>query len=152
MNDLEYRFSEIVTTIELLPEDSDEWSDENLVIPNGSAGFTEELAKALICQSTQMNDNWRNRFYLSLMQSTMKGVMERHEILEQDLIAFALCANLAWISSVGDGIMKALGALSASAEASGLEIPQLAYAFFQDPNFASESLKHRDPISFLGGE
>lgn len=143
------RFTEIVSTIELLPEDIDECNEENLLIPNNSDGLDEGMAKALICQAIKSDVDFRNKFYLALMNSTMKAVMARGEILEQDLVAFAVCANVAWYDGQGEGIFKAISALTHSVECSGLECPELIFTIFKPPAVA-KGLENKNPYDYLG--
>jgi len=153
---LTYRFHEVVTAVELLPE-FDGLTSDNLRLPNGTDGFDDySLSQALLAQALRESDEWRNKFYLCLMNTAMSAVLERSRaeeetpIKEQDLIAFALAANVAWISGAGEGIFKAFGALSASSAASGLDIPALAYAIMQQPSPDTfGDMTTIDPLSFF---
>jgi hypothetical protein len=154
MNTKEYRFAEIVTTISLLPEvapDSDEITIEMLMLPNGTEGLDEDLFRALMTQSMHETDEWRAKFFTTLLNTAMSAVMERSEILEQDLWAFTLAANVAWASQAGSSALKALGLLAHSAESAGLEVPDYAFTFFKDPEGA-QMLASENPYKYLGGE
>jgi hypothetical protein len=151
MNTKEYRFTEIVTAISLLPEDSDDLTEEMLVIPNGTDGIDENLYRALMTQAMHESDDWRAYFFTSLLSTTMNAVMERSAILEQDLWAFTLAANVAWASQAGQSAIRALGLLVHTAESAGLEVPDYAFSFFKDPKGA-QALSKQDPYAFLGGE
>ena len=151
MNSKEYRFTEIVTTISLLPDDTEEVTQEMLLLPNGTDGLDEDLYRALMTQSMHEDDKWRAMFFTTLLNTTMSAVMERSAILEQDLWAFTLAANVAWASQAGASAMKALGLLANTAESAGLELPDYAFSFFKDPDGA-QVLVNQDPYKFLGGE
>ena len=151
MNDKQYRFSEIVTTISLLPDDSNEVEGEELRLPNDTDGLDEDMFRALMVQAMRETDEWRAKFYATLLNTTMNAVMEREAILEQDLWAFTLASNVAWASRAGSETLKALGLLAHTAEGAGLEIPAYAYSFFRDPKGA-EDLSDKDPYIFLGGD
>ena len=151
MNSKEYRFTEIVTTISLLPDDTEEVTQEMLMLPNGTDGLDEDLYRALMTQSMHENDDWRAKFFTTLLNTTMSAVMERESILEQDLWAFTLAANVAWASQAGASAMKALGLLANTAGSAGMEIPDYAFSFFKNPESA-KVLVNQDPYEFLGGE
>jgi len=151
MNIKEYRFTEIVTSISLLPEDSDDLTAEMLVIPNGTDGIDEPMYQALMTQAMHESDTWRMYLYNALLNTTMSSVMERSEILEQDLWAFTLAANVAWASQAGSSAMRALGLLANTADSSGLDLPDYAFSFFKDPKSA-QVLSSENPYQFLGGE
>ena len=151
MNSKEYRFTEIVTTISLLPDDTEEVTQEMLMLPNGTDGLDEDLYRALMTQSMHEDDDWRAKFFTTLLNTTMSAVMERESILEQDLWAFTLAANVAWASQAGASAMKALGLLANTADSAGMEMPDYAFSFFKDPKGA-KVLVNQDPYEFLGGE
>jgi hypothetical protein len=151
MNDKQYRFSEIVTTISLLPDDSNEVEGEELRLPNDTDGLDEDMFRALMVQAMRETDEWRAKFYATLLNTTMNAVMEREAILEQDLWAFTLASNIAWASRAGSETLKALGLLAHTAEGAGLQIPAYAYSFFRDPQGAGD-LSDKDPYIFLGGD
>ena len=151
MNSKEYRFTEIVTAISLLPDDTEEVTSEMLLLPNGTDGLDEDLYRALMTQSMHEDDKWRAMFFTTLLNTTMSAVMERESILEQDLWAFTLAANVAWASQAGASAMKALGLLAQTAESAGMEMPDYAFSFFKDPDGA-KVLVNQDPYEFLGGE
>ena len=151
MNSKEYRFTEIVTTISLLPDDTEEVTTEMLLLPNGTDGLDEDLYRALMTQSMHEDDKWRAMFFTTLLNTTMSAVMERESILEQDLWAFTLAANVAWASQAGASAMKALGLLAHTAESADMEMPDYAFSFFKDPDGA-KVLVNQDPYEFLGGE
>ena len=151
MNSKEYRFTEIVTAISLLPDDTEEVTQEMLMLPNGTDGLDEDLYRALMTQSMHEDDDWRAKFFTTLLNTTMSAVMERESILEQDLWAFTLAANVAWASQAGASAMKALGLLANTADSAGMEMPDYAFSFFKDPKGA-KVLVNQDPYEFLGGE
>ena len=154
MNAKEYRFTEIVSTISLLPEvdiDSDDITIEMLMLPNGTDGLDEDLFRALMTQAMHETDDWRAKLYSTLLNTAMTAVMERDSILEQDLWAFTLAANVAWAGQAGVSAMKALGLLAHSAESADLEVPAYAFSFWKDPEGA-QSLANENPYQFLGGE
>jgi hypothetical protein len=153
MKELEYRFSEIVTTIALL-EDT-EFSDieaEVLILPNLTKGLDDmNLINALCVQSSKETDDWRMKFYTALIRSAMQHVMDSEEVNTADLNAFALAANVAWASGSGHAVFRALGLLSHTAEACKAEIPEFAYTVLQDPSGVIEWSATLDPYAVLEG-
>lgn len=151
MNTKTYRFTEIVTTISLLPENNDELTSEMMMLPNGTDGLDESLYKALMTQSMHESCDWRAKLFTTLLNTAMTSVMERESILEQDLWAFTIAANVAWASQAGTSAMKALGLLAHSAEQAEMEVPDYAFHFWKNP-VTAEVLAKQDPYEFLGGE
>ena len=109
------------------------------------------MFRALMVQSMHETEEWRAKFFATLLHTTMNAVMERETILEQDLWAFTLASNVAWASGAGSQTLRALGLLAHTAESSGLEIPDYAYSFFRDPKGAEE-LSNENPYKYLGGD
>lgn len=142
------RLSEILFSIDLLPDDADIVEATDLSLPNGTDGIDEDMGKALICQSIKEDHLWANKLYVVLCNTAMNSVMERGEILAQDLVAFATAANVAWAHGVGNSAMEALGLLSTSAQRSEAEVPDLAFAFFKNPDIA-QSLSERNPYEYI---
>lgn len=154
MKDLEYRFSEIVTTIALL-EDTDfsEIEAEVLILPNLTKNLEDmNLINALCVQSSKETDDWRMKFYTALIRSAMQHVMDSEEVNTADLNAFALAANVAWASGSGPAVFRALGLLSHTAEACQGDIPDFAYVVLQDPSGVLEWSANLDPYSVLDGK
>ena len=85
MNSKEYRFTEIVTTISLLPDDTEEVTQEMLMLPNGTDGLDEDLYRALMTQSMHENDDWRAKFFTTLLNTTMSAVLWHSTLRENDI-------------------------------------------------------------------
>lgn len=146
------RFAEIMFSVNLLPDSREEFAElepEQIVLPNGTEGLDDvDMLKALMSQSLKEGAEWAGKLFTVLTTTAMYAVIKREEILESDLYAFAIAANIAWASQAGQSAMKALGLLAHSAESSDLEIPRIAFAVFESPHIAS-SMRDKDPYAFL---
>ena len=155
MNDLEYRFSEIVTAVSLI-EDSN-WDDleqDVFILPNFTAGLEDmRLINALTAQTARESDDWRLRFYTFLLNSAMSHIMESDGgVNDGDLNAIALAMNVAWVSREASAIFKAASILSHITDNSNAEYPEFAFTVLQSPSGAVEIGKANDPYALLRGE
>lgn len=153
MNSKEYRFSEIVTAVSLLEGFNHEEHDDFPTLPNFTDGLENmNLINALCVQSTKESDDWRLMFYASLLKSGMVHVMNEKTVTDADLNAFALAANIAWISKEGSSVLRALSILYTTTESCGADIPEFAYVVLDNPAGVAEWSASLDPYAILRGE
>ena len=144
------RFTELVTTIDLLPESLDEVNPEEVRFPNYTDGITDEIGRALITHAVNQDEAWRVKLYYALMNTAMASSMENDRPPRQeDLEAFAIAGNIAWISREGSSMLKAFGTIGIVMEVGeDLEVPNLAFSVFKSPE-VSDYLKTHSPYEFL---
>ena len=146
------RFAEICFSVDLLPDSRLEFAElepKQVALPNGTDGLDDvNMLKALMSQSLKQGPEWAGKLFTVLTTTAMVAVLERESILESDLYAFAISANIAWASRAGQSAMKALGLLAHTVESTDFEIPNIAFAMFDDPDIASD-MAEKDPYAFL---
>jgi len=158
-DELNYRFSEIATTIDLLPEvnmegespDTDEWR-----LPNGTLGLSDPtLYSALLCQAIKGAQDYRFKFVATITNTAIDSINNKvthdQEPNEDDLTALAISINVLWAEGVAGGLFKILGLMANILERhDGLEMPNLATAIFR-PNENVDMFGKLDPIEILNG-
>jgi hypothetical protein len=158
-DELNYRFSEIATTIDLLPEvnmegespDTDEWR-----LPNGTLGLSDPtLYSALLCQAIKGEQDYRFKFVATITNTAIDSINNKvthdQEPNEDDLTALAISINVLWAEGVAGGLFKVLGLMANILERhDGLEMPNLATAIFR-PNENVDMFGKLDPIEILNG-
>lgn len=151
--DNKYRFNEIITTIALIEDTPlSDLDSEEIVLPNFTAGLEDMwLINAIVAQASRESDDFRQKLYIALCNSSMRQTIENHEITQSSINAFALAGNLAWASGAGHMVFKALGYLTMACEGAGLEIPDFAYTVLDDPSGVLEWSAKQDPYSLLEG-
>jgi hypothetical protein len=158
-DELNYRFSEIATTIDLLPEvnmegespDTDDWK-----LPNGTLGLSDPtLYSALLCQALKGAQDYRFKFVATFTNTAIESINDKvsHDQApsKDDLTALAITINVLWAEGVAGGLFKVLGLMANILERhDGLELPDLATAVFR-PNEGADKFGTLDPIQILNG-
>ena len=158
-DELNYRFSEIATTIDLLPEvnmdgenpDTDDWR-----LPNGTIGLSDPtLYSALLCQALKGAQDYRFKFVATLTNTAIDSINDKvshdQEPDKDDLTALAISINVLWAEGVAGGLFKVLGLMANIIEHHrSLEIPDLATAVFRH-NENVDMFSKLDPIEILNG-
>lgn len=144
-----YRFTEIVTTVELLPDDPKDLSDiSEVILPSLTKGLDDnDLSSALCLQAQKESDNWRARFYAVLLNSVIQNA-DNETITDSDMNAIAMAMSVAWFSQLGDAIFRAISFMYALKDKYDLEIPPLSYVVLDDPK-CMELAKQLDPYDIL---
>ena len=151
--DIKYRFSEIITAIALIEDTPLEDIDDNIVLPDFTAGLEDIwLINAVLAQASRESDDFRQKLYIALMNSAMAHTVETHEIVESDINAFALAGSLAWASGSGHMVFKALGYMTMACDSAGLDIPDFAYRVLDSNEGILEWSATLDPYALLEGK
>lgn len=156
-----YRFSEIMSSVELLPEitmEDDSAQEEaetaqEWVLPNLTKGLSDEaLSEALLCQVQRANDEEKFKLVALLTNSATKAVKEAmaEEIQPSadDMGALAISANILWGEGQTKGLYQLLGLMSHICSQFDMDIPELATTFIR-PNCGVEYFGRFDPIAIL---
>jgi len=155
--ELKYRFTEIATTIDLLPEvnmeddsqpDTDDWR-----LPNGTLGLSEpRMFSALICQTLKGGQDYRFKMVAAMTNTAIESIkakVKRDEIPnDDDLTALAISINILWANGVQGGLLQLLGLLQDVTCKNDLELPELAMAIFR-PQEGVNKFGQLDPIRIL---
>lgn len=155
-----YRFTEIATTIDLLPEvnmesldqpETDDWK-----LPNGTIGLSDsKLFSALICQTLKGAQDYRFKMVATLSNTALSSIREKDNRDEapsdDDLTALCIAINVLWAEGVANGLFQMLGMMSSIVTRYDLDMPELATAIFR-PQSAVEKFDLLDPIRILEGK
>lgn len=159
-----YRFSEIMSSVELLPSLTmeDEMSDEEAksaqewLLPNLTKGLSDKyLSEALLCQIQRENEEYKFKLVALLTNSATKAFHDCKENdtepSDDDLQAIAISANILWGIGQTKGLYQILGLLSHVCAQFDRKIPSLATAFIRANN-GVESFGRLDPLALLAGD
>jgi len=155
--ELKYRFTEIATTIDLLPEvnmeddsqpDTDEWR-----LPNGTLGLSQPmLFSALICQTLKGGQDYRFKMVATMTNTAIESIKSKNRegqpASEDDLTALAISINILWANGVQGGLLQLLGLLQDVTCKNDLEVPDLAMAIFR-PQGGVDKFSQLDPMRIL---
>lgn len=151
---LKYRFDEIITTINLLPdsEDIDEDTEVDPVFPNLTRDLHEpELYTAIICQTLKGDVEFRQKMSMTLANSAMNSVIDNEKVTEDDMYALAIAANILWAAGHARELFGVMGVISRLSTQFDVEIPELALAFLHG-NKKAHRFSKLDPYKLLSGD
>ena len=151
-DDLKYRFDEMITTINLLPDDPDDVAEGSMVFPNLTRDIHEpELYTALLCQAMKGNEDFKVKMCATLTNSAMTNITQNDSATEDDIYALAISANIMWAEGAGTVLLHNLGILGAVCNKYELELPSLALILLR-PNEGAKRFAKLDPYLILKGE
>ena len=159
-----YRFGEIMSSVELLPDltmedevaEDEAESAQEWVLPNLTKGLSDEaLSEALLCQ-VQRADNEEKFKLVALLTNSATRAVHDHMAnetapTEDDMNALAISANILWGEGQTKGLYQMLGLLSHICSQFDMDIPKLATTFIR-PNGGIEYFGKFDPIAILSRE
>lgn len=161
--DRKYRFSEIMSTVSLLPdmemtgeptleqaEKLNEW-----FIPNSTEGLMDtQIKDAILCQAFREDENFKFKLVALLSNTAMKGIVEARQNDNkpnpEDLQALAISANILWAEGQGLGLFQLLGLIGSICANTDTELPSLATLFLR-ANADIDRYGKLDPIAILEG-
>lgn len=158
-----YRFSEIMSTVSMLPEidmesvneDDSEMSQEWL-LPNLTKNVADrKIGDAILCQALREDIEFKFKLVALLCNSATKRLNECRENdstpTEDDMTALAIGANLLWSAGQTTSLFGLLGMIGEVCMRFDLKVPKLAKAFLVD-NAGIDNFGKIDPISLLEGK
>lgn len=156
-----YRFSEIMSSVNLLPEltmeddiaEEEAESAQEWVLPNLTQGLSDsKLGEAILCQILREDEQTKFKLVALLTNSATRSV---HECMandtapsEDDIEALAISANVLWGTGQTKGLYQLLGLMSHICSQFDLDIPELGKAFIR-PNGGIENFGRFDPLEIL---
>lgn len=150
MSDLSYRFTEIMTAVELMPDEPTE--DFSPLLPNLTRDLHEsELFTAILCQSMKSDREFNIKLAASLNNSAVESVNNTQHPTEDDLTALALSANILWSMGSGIPLLVTLGLIGSIAGRSDQDLPSLVQAIFKSSK-GVEDFGKLDPYRILKGD
>lgn len=152
MSDLKYRFDELITTINLLPDEPEAEEMGDVVFPNLTRDLHEpELYTAILCQTMKGDEEFRVKMCATLSNSAMTNIMANEKPNEDDLYALAISANIMWATGVGSILLTHLGMIGTLCSKFDLEVPELATLILRG-NSNADKFGELDPYRILKGE
>ena len=118
MKDLKYRFDEIISAVNMLPNPDDETPEDfSPVLPNLTRDLHEvELHTAILCQSfksAEVDDNFAPKISFVLVNSAMQNIINNdNKASDDDMYALSIAVNVAWASGAIHTLFKILGLVS----------------------------------------
>jgi len=146
------RFTELMTTIELLPDFEDESYEP--MFPNGTLGLSDgNLKTAIMAQAMREDDDFRGNLINALANTGFESCRNKHDADEQvnddDLGAITLAIHIAWASGALTPMLMLLGGLGKMLAVMDVEVPDDLPLIFR-PNASVEAKAQKfDPIFLL---
>ena len=159
--DRKSRFTEIMTSVELLPEiDMDDNQDapdeaQEWILPNLTEGFDDPLLRnAILCQSMRGDEQFRFKIIALMTNSALKEVskaIEDEQMLNESVVdALSVALNLLWADGMGGNVFGMGAMLYSTCMRFDIELPELATAVLR-PNKNVSRFGSLDPNSILEG-
>lgn len=157
-----YRFSEIMSTVSLLPDvDMESVSDEEnemaqeWLLPNLTKNVSDrKISDAILCQALRENMEFKFKLVALLCNSATHSLNEHVENetkpSEDDITALAIGANLLWSAGQTLSLFGLLGMIGQVCARFDMKLPILAKAFLADSD-GIENFGKLDPIALLEG-
>jgi len=158
-----YRFSEIMSSVSLLPEiDMESKSDEDnemaseWLLPNLTKNVGDKkISDAILCQAFREDNEFRFKLIALLCNSATHRINEcvdnNTSPNEDDMQALALSANLLWGSGQTTALFGLLGMIGTVCNRFDIRVPILSTAFIVD-NDGIDNFGKLDPIALLEGK
>jgi hypothetical protein len=159
-----YRFSEIMSTVSLLPDISMDDSDANegaeiaqeWVLPNLTMGLSDKrLQNSIICQALRENTEFQFKIVALLTNSATNSIQQKidndDKPSDEDVEAIGVGANILWSIGETTGLFQTLGLLGSLRANFDVSLPTNAYNFLRS-NGGVEAYGQLDPLSILEGE
>jgi hypothetical protein len=154
-NERKERFTEIMATIELLPDIEEESYDP--MFPNGTMGFSDgNLKSAIMAQAMRNDDDFRGNLINALANTGFESCRLKHEAdeapSEDDVSAITLAIHVAWASGALTPMLMLLGGFGKMLVAMDLEVPDDLPLIFRSNQQVEAKAQKFDPIFLLDAE
>jgi hypothetical protein len=154
-----YRFSEIMSTVSLLPdvdmESHELASTEGWVLPNSTDGLSDsKIRDAIISQTVRENTEFKFKV-VALLCNTATNNINSHahdetKPTEDDLEAFAISAHVLWSIGHTTSLFGVLGMLAQICENFDMQVPKSVILLLR-PNSGFTNFGNADPFKILEG-
>ena len=146
------RFTELMTTIELLGSQEDENYDPKF--PRGSYGLSDgNLKTAVMAQAMREEDEFVGNLINALANTGFESAHAKNEIdevpNEDDLSAITLAIHVAWASGALAPMLLLLGGMGKMLSAFDLDTPEDLPLIFRPNAVMAEKASLFDPIALL---
>ena len=154
MNSIERkeRFTELMATIELLPDVDDESYDPKF--PKGTLGLSDgNLKTAIMAQAMRGDEDFVGNLINALANTGFEACHAKHEADEtpndDDLSAITLAIHVAWASGALAPMLLLLGGMGKMLSAFDLDTPEDLPLIFRPNAVMAEKASLFDPIALL---
>jgi hypothetical protein len=154
MNSIERkeRFTEIMATIELLPDVDDESYDPKF--PKGTLGLSDgNLKTAIMAQAMRGDEDFVGNLINALANTGFESVHAKNEADqepdEDDLSAITLAIHVAWANGALAPMLMLLGGMGKMLSALDLDVPEDLPLIFRPNGMMKEKGQQFDPIALL---
>ena len=154
MNSIERkeRFTELMATIELLPDVDDESYDPKF--PKGTLGLTDgNLKTAIMAQAMRGDEDFVGNLINALANTGFESVHAKNEAdqepNEDDLSAITLAIHVAWANGALAPMLMLLGGMGKMLSALDLDVPEDLPLIFRPNGMMKEKGQQFDPIALL---
>ena len=154
MNSIERkeRFTELMATIELLPDVDDESYDPKF--PKGTLGLSDgNLKTAIMAQAMRGDEDFRGNLINALANTGFESVHAKNEAdqepNEDDLSAITLAIHVAWANGALAPMLMLLGGMGKMLSALDLDVPEDLPLIFRPNGMMKEKGQQFDPIALL---
>jgi len=154
MNSIERkeRFTELMATIELLPDVDDESYDPKF--PKGTLGLSDgNLKTAIMAQALRGDEDFVGNLINALANTGFESVHAKNEAdqepNEDDLSAITLAIHVAWANGALAPMLMLLGGMGKMLSALDLDVPEDLPLIFRPNGMMKEKGQQFDPIALL---
>jgi hypothetical protein len=159
-SDRQYRFSEIMSAISMLPsidmaDDSSEGA-EDWVLPYLTKGVSDsKLRDAILCQAMREDEEFKFKLVATLSNSAKASIKQKFEADEKpdsdDMEALGISANILWSLNQDVALYGLLGMLGTICAQFDVELPPISTAFLRGAG-GIHNFGKLDPIKILSDE
>lgn len=148
MNKVErqYRFSELMTAIHLMEEDTD-----NPRLPNATQGLSDgKLRSAIMAQAFKEDEQFKVRLVNALANTALEPCANGDKPSNDDLSSLGMAIHLAWAVGAFHPLFTLIAMMGKVCDEFDCEIPK-DLALILRPNKGVENFGKLDPIRILEG-
>ncbi len=154
MNSIERkeRFTELMATIELLPDVDDESYDPKF--PKGTLGLSDgNLKTAIMAQAMRNDDDFRGNLINALANTGFESCHAKHDVDElpsdDDLSAITLAIHVAWASGALAPMLMLLGGMGKMLSVLDVDVPEDLPLIFRPNGMMKDKAGKFDPVALL---
>jgi hypothetical protein len=154
--ELRDRLTEVLTTIDLLPEvdmssdveeDTDDW-----LLPQGTIGLSDPaLYSAILCQSLKQGSDYRFKMVATMCNTAVRSMRNTDSPTTDDVHAIAIAINILWAEGAGAALLNTMGLLGQVCSKTDVETPDLALLVFRG-NRNVDKFGQLDPYTVIDGD
>jgi hypothetical protein len=158
-----YRFSEIMSSVSLLPDvdmeskdDEDTEMAQEWVLPNLTKHVGDKkIGDAILCQALREGSEFKFKLIALLCNSATRRIneCEQNDTIptDDDMNALAISANVLWSAGQTTALFGLLGMIGTVCNRFELDLPILSTAFIVDSD-GIDKFGKLDPIALLEGK